>query len=80
MADTNRIGSLAEDLRFLGYAQHMAMTAQTDDGKRLLESFAEQEKQRIEVGQLPVSELGQGGAAESKRCQAGAWRAHVWQL
>lgn len=55
MAETNRTGSLAEDLRLLGYAQHMAMTARTDDGKRLLELFVEQEKHRIEACRLPVS-------------------------
>ncbi len=50
----NQIGNLAEDLRLLAYAQQMAMTAQTDAGKRLLELFVEQEEQRIKACWLPV--------------------------
>ena len=61
MAEMNRIGNLAEDLRLLAHAQHMAMMAQTDAGKRLLELFVEQEKQRITACWLPVSGAWQGG-------------------
>lgn len=63
MGDVNPIKNLAtEDLHHLAYAQHMALTAQTDVGKRMFELFVEQERQRIEAYLLPVSGLGQAGA------------------
>ena len=52
MVEPNPSGYLAEDIRLLGIAQHMALMARTDAGKHIFESFVEQEMNRIKAQRI----------------------------